>query len=448
MKSSLPHSLTRLPYSLTRLPHSLTRLPQALLLAIGLATSTAALADNTPSTATSMPSATALAAQLSDPAIIAKGKYMAQAGDCVSCHTASNGKPFAGGRAITTPFGTLFTPNITPDATTGLGKWSFDDFWQALHYGKGRQGQLLYPAFSYTSFTRVKKDDAVALFAYLKSLEPVRRQDLKPQLDFPFSIRKTLYAWRALYFTPGVYQPDTTQSPQWNRGAYLVKGLGHCNECHTERNSLGAMNQDTLLSGGTIPAQGWYAPDLSMKPGGGLEGWTRQDIVELLKTGTSSRGAVFGPMADVVRNSTQHLTDADLNAIAVYLDSLPARATKHVEATAKAANYAAGKQVFEKNCAACHGSKGQGADAIYPPLAGNSTVIEPTGISAIRSVLLGGFPPATAGNPQPYSMPPYAPTLSDDEVAAVVNYIRQSWGNMATPVQAVDVKKYRAMPAH
>lgn len=379
--------------------------------------------------------------------LVAKGKYLTTAGDCVSCHTASGGQPFAGGRSLPTPFGTVYAPNITPDAETGIGDWSFADFWQALHFGKRANGDFLYPVFSYTSFTRVTKGDAKAIFAYLQSLEPVKQEDKSASLDFPYNIRPLLFAWRTLYFEPGVYQPNPEKSNQWNRGAYLVKGLGHCNQCHTTRNALGAMDKENLLSGGKLSAQGWYAPDLSMKKGGGLEGWTQQDVVDLLKTGTSAKGSVFGPMAEVVRNSTQYLTQDDLEAIATYLDTLPAATAKTAnKSVAKAANYKKGKAIFNEHCRSCHGKKGEGVASVYPPLKGNSTVLDPTGLNAVRSVLLGGFPPATKGNPMPYSMPPFAYTLNDKQVAAVVNYIRQSWGNMAAPVTPAQVATYRAIP--
>ena len=274
----------------------------------------------------------------------------------------------------------------------------------------------------------------------------MNQPDRAPELGFPYNVRKGLVAWRALYFKPGVFQPDASQSAQWNRGAYLVQGLGHCNECHTTRNALGAMNEDQRLAGGEIPAQGWYAPDLSTRPGGGLAGWSEQDVVDLLRTGLSAKGTAFGPMADVVRNSTQHMSEADLKAVAVYLQSLPPRAPAAPAAVARAADYAAGGKLYGERCADCHGPQGEGQPGIYPPLDGNSSVTEPAGINAVRSVLLGGFAPSTAGNPEPYSMPPFAQQLSDAEVAAVTNYIRQSWGNHAAPVLPADVSRLRHTP--
>jgi len=385
---------------------------------------------------------------LADPALIARGRYLATVGDCAACHTERGGTPFAGGHEVPTPFGNIPAPNITPDDDTGLGQWTFTDFWRALHEGKGRHGEFLYPAFSYTSYTKVTRDDALALFAYLKSLPPVRRAAAAPGLAFPYNVRRGLAAWRALYFREGVYQPDAAKSAAWNRGAYLVQGLGHCNECHATRDSLGGVPNQPPLSGGQIPAQDWYAPDLSTQAHGGLQGWSRQDIVQLLKTGQSVKGSAFGPMAEVVLRSTQHMSDDDLSAIATYLESLPPRpqppvAAAGIDATAVVRH---GEAVYGQRCAACHGKDGNGVPGVYPPLNGNSSVDEPTGINAIRVVLLGGFPPVTAGNPRPYSMPPFAQSLDDADVAAVVSYIRHAWGNRASPVLERDVGRYRQTP--
>ncbi|MFC5439466.1 c-type cytochrome [Rhodanobacter ginsenosidimutans] len=386
------------------------------------------------------------AATLRDPALIARGEYLAAVGDCAACHTRKGGVRYAGGRSLATPFGNVPAPNLTPDPETGLGQWSFEDFWRALHLGEGRHGELLYPVFSYTSFTKVTHDDALAIFAYLQSLPPVRQASEEPSLRFPYSLRRSLAAWRALYFKPGVYQPDPARSEQWNRGAYLVQGLGHCNECHATRDALGGLSPDHTLTGGQIPEQNWYAPDLSVNQGGGLEGWSKGDIVDLLKTGQSAKGAAFGPMADVVRKSTQHMTDTDLDAIATYLQSLPARPAAQAPVSRVSFDRKKGAQLYADRCADCHGADGRGVAGIYPPLDGNTSINEPTGINAIRTVLLGGFAPVTAGNPRPYSMPPYAQELNDEDVAAVVSYIRQSWSNKAPAVRPSDVSVYRHTP--
>jgi mono/diheme cytochrome c family protein len=387
------------------------------------------------------------AAALRDPALIARGKYLATVGDCAACHTMLGGTRYAGGRSLATPFGDVPAPNITPDPDTGLGHWSFDDFWQALHDGKGRHGELLYPVFSYTSFTRVTRDDARAIFAYLQSLPPVPQAATPLGLAFPYDVRSGLLAWRALYFKAGEFRPDPARSAEWNRGAYLVQGLGHCNECHAPRNAFGGITQNGRLTGGQIPQLEWYAPDLSTRRGGGLEGWSARDIVDLLQRGQSAKGAAFGPMAEVVYNSTQHMTDTDLQAMAVYLQSLPPRAVAAAPAPLSlAASGGRGEKIYTQHCADCHGTDGNGVAGIYPPLNGNTSVNEPTGINAIRSVLLGGFPPVTAGNPRPYSMPPYAQPLSDDDITAVISYIRRSWSNKASAVSPADVAKLRQAP--
>lgn len=387
------------------------------------------------------------AAALADPALVARGAYLAAAGDCAGCHSVRGGPPYAGGRSIPTPFGTISGPNLTPDAATGIGHWSFADFWRALHHGQRKDGQWLYPAFPFTSYTKVTPEDARAIFAYLRSLAPVRRETDAAKLSFPYNLRSTLAVWRARYFQPGVFQPDSQQSAAWNRGAYLVQGLGHCNECHAPRNAWGA-TIGAWLSGGEIPRQDWYAPDLSMQANGGLQGWTTGDVVELLKTGHAAKGAAFGPMADVVADSTQYLGDADLDAIATYLASLPPREARQAPRSAFNVKRitAAGEKVYRQHCADCHGDDGRGVAGIYPPLDGNSAVTEPTGINAVRTVLLGGFPPVTAGNPRPYSMPPYAQQLDDSDVALVVSYIRQAWGNQGSIVRPEQVSKYRHTP--
>lgn len=394
------------------------------------------------------PEEPSIAALLKDPGVIAKGRYLAAAGDCISCHTARSGEPYAGGRMLPTPFGNIPAPNITPDSETGIGLWTFNEFWRALHEGIGRTGEPLYPAFSYTSFTKVTRDDAIAIFAYLRSLPALHQPNAPPELRFPYNVRSTLTAWRAVYFKAGVYQADASRSATWNRGAYLVQGLGHCNECHAARGVWGGLDGDTTLSGGRIPEQDWYAPELGTQAHGGLQGWNRQDIIDVLKNGQASKGVAIGPMADVVAHSTQHLRDEDLQAIADYLLSLPARSTPKTVRTSFDSKPLAdrGYAVYAERCADCHGKDGAGVAGVYPPLDGNVSVVEPTGVNATRVVLLGGFPPATAGNPRPYSMPPYAQQLTDADVAAVVTYIRQAWSNHASAVQERDVAAYRHTP--
>lgn len=380
--------------------------------------------------------------------VVERGRYLAIAGDCASCHTAKNGKPFAGGRVIPTPFGPIPAPNLTPDATTGIGTWSADDFFRALHEGKSRDGTSLYPAFPFTSYTKVTRADSDAIFAWLKTLPAVHQPPLSDTLRFPYRMRWLMAPWRGMFFDAGEYVADASRSASWNRGAYLVQGLGHCNECHARRNGFGAPVTEPLLAGGIVPVQNWYAPDLSMGVNGGLAGWSEADVVALLKTGRSSHGTALGPMAEVVMKSTRHLTDEDLGAIATYLKSLPDRdPRKAAESIAGAKDLVAnGRGTYEKHCAACHGDDGGGKGDAYPPLDRNPTVTDPTGINVIRAVLSGGFAPATEGNPRPYSMPPFSQRLDDDEVAGVVSYIRQAWSNKASAVSPGDVRAYRSVP--
>jgi mono/diheme cytochrome c family protein len=376
------------------------------------------------------------------PSNIARGAYLARAGDCAACHTARGGLPYAGGRAVDTPFGKVFAPNITPDVETGIGAWSADDFWNALHNGISRHGRLLYPAFPYPNYSKLTRDDADAVFAYLRSLAPQRQPNKPHALRFPYDSQAALAAWRLLYFKPGVYAPQQERGAEWNRGAYLVEGLGHCAACHSPRNGLGASAQG--LHGGLIPVLGWYAPSLASKD---------PQLAQLLHTGVSPDGAVLGPMADVVGQSLQHLSAPDIGAMAAYLRSLPAQGGEQAQASPPPPEpvMQMGRKLYEQHCADCHGKNGRGAAAedgapAYPPLAGNRTLQLAEPVNAIRIVLSGGFAPSTRGNPRPYGMPPFSQVLDDTEAAAVVSYVRASWGNAARMVTPAEVNGYRAVP--
>ncbi|MBC7513467.1 MAG: cytochrome c [Herminiimonas sp.] len=382
---------------------------------------------------------------------IRQGQYLAQAGNCMACHTSRGGPAYAGGRRIETPFGALYSPNITPDASSGIGKWNADDFWRALHNGKSRDGHFLYPAFPYTEYTLMPRADSDALFAYFRTLAPVSRPNRAHALRFPYDQRPLLAGWRALYFTPGEFVPDPTRSVQWNRGAYLVQGPGHCSACHAARNALGASKHGSGLGGGLVPAQGWYAPSLAADGEAGLGTWSTSQITELLKTGVTAQASVFGPMAEVVAQSLQHLSDSDLAAMATYLKSLPPTAAERVgrETPREAVDEAVltrGARLYADHCSSCHQDDGRGAAPAYPPLAGNRAITMASAINPIRIVLNGGFAPGTTGNPRPYGMPPYGPSLSDAEIAAIVTYIRNQWGNQAAAVSAQEVGRNRAVP--
>jgi mono/diheme cytochrome c family protein len=383
--------------------------------------------------------------------IVARGEYLAQAGDCVACHTAPEGKLFAGGRAMPTPFGTLYTSNITPDPETGVGKWTADQFYTMMHTGRSPDGRLLYPAMPFGSYTKVTRADSDAIFAFMQSVAPVKQPNKPHDLKFPYNNRSLIIGWRTLFFTEGEYKPDAGKSDEWNRGAYLVQGLGHCAMCHSAINALGGSSESAAFEGGLIPMQNWYAPSLTSNKEGGLGDWSIEDISDLLRTGISKRGAVYGPMADVTYNSLQYMTEVDTRAMAVYLKTLAEhsvpdapRGTTSVQESSLLLRL--GQSIYADKCASCHGEKGLGKPPHYPPLAGNQSIEMSSAVNPIRMVLNGGYPPGTAGNPMPHGMPPFAQSLSDDEVAAVVTYIRVSWGNHGAPVSAAEANALRSAP--
>jgi mono/diheme cytochrome c family protein len=378
---------------------------------------------------------------------ITRGEYLARAGDCVACHSKPNGQPFAGGREMPTPFGSLFVPNITPDDETGIGRWTADDFYRMLHTGVSRDGTLLYPAMPFASYTKVTRDDSDAMFNYLQSVTPVKNQNRPNELNFPFNNRDLLIGWRTLYFKEGEFVADPHQSAQWNRGAYLVQGLGHCAMCHTAINALGGSSESKAFEGGMIPNQNWYAPSLTSNREAGLGDWPVKEIADLLQVGASHRATTYGPMAEVVYNSLQYLTDEDATAMAVYLKALPKRDAEALPTDQSRlvdpAVMELGRKVYEKQCAVCHGSEGKGQPPAYPPLAGNQSITMASPVNSIRMVLNGGYAPGTYKNPRPYGMPPFNHVLSDREVAAVVTYIRLAWANTGTPVSPAQANELR-----
>ena len=381
--------------------------------------------------------------------VIDRGEYLARAGDCIACHTAPGGEPFAGGRAMPTPFGNLYVSNITPDDETGIGRWTPDDFYRMMQKGISRDGTLLYPAMPFAAYTKVTRGDCDAIYAYLMSIPPVRQKNRPHELRFPFNKRELLVGWRTLYFKEGEYIPDPKQSAQWNRGAYLVEGLGHCSMCHTAINRLGGSSEAQAFEGGMIPNQNWYAPSLTSNQEGGLGNWSVKDIADLLQVGVSQRATVYGPMAEVTYNSLQYLTDEDATAMAVYLKSLaPGDAPPSVSSAERLTQPAVlemGRKVYLDQCVMCHGNEGKGNPPAYPPLAANPSITMATPVNPIRMVLNGGYPPGTRKNPKPHGMPPFLHVLSDDEVAAVVTYIRVAWGNAGAPVTPAQVNELRKL---
>jgi mono/diheme cytochrome c family protein len=377
-------------------------------------------------------------------AAIERGTYLARAGNCAACHTDRGGRPFAGGKGIATPFGTVYASNLTPDGETGMGRWSPAEFWRALHHGRSRDGRLLYPAFPYPDYTLVTREDSDALFAYFSSLAPVRQPNRPHDLRFPYNLQISLAVWRALFFRPGEFRPEPAKSAQWNRGAYLARGLGHCEACHAQRNAFGATSGALELSGGLIPMQGWYAPSLASPREAGVQQWSIDEAVTLLKAGVSPHGAAMGPMAEVVFRSTQHMSDADLRALAVFLKDIP----EHEPPAPLAASVdngmiALGRKLYGDRCATCHGEQGEGAPGAYPALAGHRTVTMASPANLVKVVVHGGFAPATAANPRPWGMPPFGQSLTDAQIAAVASFVRSAWGNAAPAVTPLDVQRLR-----
>jgi mono/diheme cytochrome c family protein len=378
---------------------------------------------------------------------IERGRYLTIAGDCASCHTVpGSGQPFAGGRPIETPFGVVVGANITPDRETGIGAWSDEVFLSALREGKGHGGLLLYPAMPYPYYAKVTERDALAIRAYLNAVRPVRNAVVSNKLPFPFDVREEMTVWNSLYFKGGEFKPDPAKSAEWNRGAYLVEGLGHCGACHTPKSTLGGDDQAHALQGYAL--QGWFAPNITNDNERGLGGWSVGDIVSYLKAGHNAITASTGIMAEEITLSSSRMTDADLRAIATYLKDLPGQTSAPAAAVSPSdPTMAAGGAIYADECSACHGMDGKGVPYLFPSLAGSPNVrsIDPT--SLVRVLLEGARSVATASEPTGPGMPSFAWKLNDDEAAAVLTYIRNSWGSSTPAVDASEVKQARASAA-
>ncbi|MGI4861588.1 MAG: c-type cytochrome [Janthinobacterium lividum] len=387
------------------------------------------------------------------------GAYLARAGDCIACHTAKNGVAYAGGLALGSPIGTIYSTNITPDREHGIGAWRYDDFAKLMRTGVTRAGYSVYPAMPYPSYARLNDDDMHALYAYFMQAVPASAQvNRKNGIPWPLSMRWPLAIWGKMFAPkPVAFTPPPGMDAQTARGAYLVEGLGHCGSCHTPRavtmqeKALTEGPDHRFLSGGGA-IDGWTAPSLRNESGGGLAGWTDDDIVAFLRTGRNEHAASFGAMNDVVVDSMQYMSDADLRAIAKYLRSLAPRNTSApayaYDDTVAARLQAgmpngAGERLYLDRCAACHRANGTGYGRAFPPLAGNPVLQTADGTSAIHIVLSGGAQPATHAAPSALSMAPYADLLDDAQVAAVVSFIQTSWGNHGGAVSAKDVAKVR-----
>jgi mono/diheme cytochrome c family protein len=373
---------------------------------------------------------------------IERGRYLAQAGDCAACHTAEGGKAFAGGRAIPTPFGTIFSTNITPDQTTGIGQWTASDFYRAMHSGIGRDGKHLYPAFPYPWYTKLSREDVDAIKAFLDTLAPVREENKSSELPFPLSVRQSVAGWNMLYFDEGGFKPDPNKSAEWNRGAYLIEGLGHCGACHTAKTFAGGPKKDQRFAGGY--GENWFASNLTGDKTVGLGAWSVDDIVEYLKTGSNKLAAAGGPMAEVVMHSTQHLREADLRAMAVYLKDLPAQGGQSGEPEAADKDrFARGEALYTDQCAGCHMQKGEGQPGVFPPLKGNAVVQSRDPETMVHMILSGIQIAATKDKPTGLKMPAFDWKLSDQDIADLTTYLRQAWGNHAAPVSDSKVGSIR-----
>lgn len=390
-------------------------------------------------------------------ASVERGQYLARAGNCIACHSAKGSASMAGGRRIDTPFGSVFSSNLTPDPVTGLGTWDRDDFWRALHHGRSKDGRLLTPAFPYNHTSVITRQDSDDLLAWLQSLPKVKQPQPDHTLIWPIGTQAALAVWRTLFFKPRPFQSDAGETPEWNRGAYLVQGLGHCAACHSPRNALGASGPVSDLTGGLMPVVNWYAPNLTSERETGLASTPLPEIVRLLRTGTSAKAQTSGPMAEVVQHGTQHMTEADLQAMGVYLQS---RAQKSADAAPVAVRTKVslpvaekGLQIYDRHCAQCHGEQGQGVitaagDKAYPSLTGNRAVLLNDPTNLVQMVLYGGYGPATRLHPRPFGMPPAVLELEDRDIAAVLTHLRTQWGNQANEVTPLQVNRIRAAQGH
>jgi len=364
-----------------------------------------------------------------DPDMIARGSYLARAADCMPCHTSARDKTYAGGLRMNTPFGVMYSPNITPDRETGIGAWTFDEFKKALHSGIRADGQFLYPTMPFDAFTKISEDDLKALWSYIRSLPPIKQQNRENELTFPFSIRYGMLVWRMLFFRAQWFEPDPAKSAQWNRGAYLVEALAHCGDCHTPRNFMGATIASERFKGAKIDQ--WYAPDITPEALAKTNRWDKSQLIAFLKKGAANNSTVLGPMQEVVHDSLSFLTPDDLEAMATYLldvtngTSAPALVAAKKLPPEIAAHAA---KLYADNCATCHQANGQGVAGSIPPLAGNPAVIATKPFDTL-SVLLQGVP-ARDGIP---AMPSFAGSLNDNDVAELANYVRTNWGNTAAP---------------
>ncbi|HEX9465326.1 MAG TPA: cytochrome c [Alphaproteobacteria bacterium] len=376
---------------------------------------------------------------------IERGRYLAIAADCTACHTAPEGKPYAGGRKIDTPFGLLVSPNLTPDYDTGIGGWSDDDFVSALQRGIGAGGMHLYPAMPYPYYARMPRADILAIRAFLKTLQPAHNEVNVNQLPFPFRIRAAMIGWNMLFFTPGEFRPRPDKPEEWNRGAYLVEGPGHCGACHTPKNFLGGDKTSRRLEGGVL--QGWFSPNLTGHQRIGVGAWAADDIVAYLKTGQNQHAMATGLMSEVVADSTSKMREDDLRAIAVYLRDQPPQPPQQDQPVRIASDdpvMRQGAALYIDACSACHSPDGSGVARLFPALKGSPVVQSTDPTTLLHIVLHGTRNVATDAAPTSPAMPAMSWKLSDDQIAAVLTYVRNSWGNAAAAVSGKDAARMRS----
>jgi len=374
---------------------------------------------------------------------VARGRNLAILGDCAGCHTQAHGPAFAGGLSFNTPFGTIYSTNITPDRDTGIGKWSEADFYRALHEGIAPGGEQLYPAFPYIYFRRITRQDTDELFAYLRTLKPVQRKPTPNRLMFPMNMRFGLLFWNWLYFDKNPPKIPAGASADWKRGEYIVNGVGHCAACHTPKSVLFGDESGKPLAGGVVDH--WFANNLAGGQIDGLGQWSHAELVQFLATGINPYATAAGPMLEKVTASTGRMTAQDRAAIATYLKSLPPQKRAAFEPP-RPEQMERGRGLYLAHCQACHAAngrpRGSGAMSGYPNLAGDTLMMEHDPTTVLRLILAGGTAPPTPGRPPLKPMPAFA-KLDDGMIADLATYIRNAWGNSAPLVDATQVHTLR-----